>query len=243
MVLTENAGNFDNVVGGTTHTSGKRSQTDSRGLTDNDPRCRSRSECEKDGDDKTKRGLGEGRSSALSDGASDTEGNEECKVGTGSPEIDVAAAEVGCQNPRKHDEDHLESRGNETESERKVVANTSLLEKVDGLISDEIASEILGGVDTTDDEGAAKVGALEKFEVVRLLLRLLHFDDTTHHGNCLGRIDSGLATQTFNGLGSFLDASLAGQPPRRLGGQEDENGERSGEQPLQRNGDLIRLGL
>jgi hypothetical protein len=109
----------------------------------------------------------------------------------------------------------------------------------DSLIGDEITSQVLGKVDTADDHGATEVDTLEQFDVVGLLVALLKLDDTAHHGDALLGIDSSLTAETSDGLGSLLELALAGQPPRGLRCEEDQDGERSGEHPLKRNGDPV----
>ncbi|KAG9873461.1 putative sugar transporter, partial [Aureobasidium melanogenum] len=114
----ENARDFDDVVGGTTDTGGKRAETDGRGFTNDDPGCRSGTKGEEHGNNQTKRGLG--------------------KVGS----VDGSSAIEGGQDPGQHDEDHLESGSDETESEGEVVADTGLLEEVNGLVGNQITSQV-----------------------------------------------------------------------------------------------------
>ncbi|KAG9711300.1 putative sugar transporter, partial [Aureobasidium melanogenum] len=114
----ENARDFDNVVGCATNTGGERAQTDGGGFTNDDPRCRSGTESEEHGNNQTKRGLG--------------------KVGS----VDGSSAIEGGQDPGQHNEDHLESGSDETESEGEVVADTGLLEEVNGLVGNQITSQV-----------------------------------------------------------------------------------------------------
>lgn len=122
----ENAGNVDDVVSGTANTSGQRTKANGRCLGNDDPRGGGRSESETDGDNQTQRGHRQGGGGGLANGASNTEGNEEGNVDERTPDVDSAAAEVGRKNPGKHDEDGLESGGDETEGEGKLGANTGL---------------------------------------------------------------------------------------------------------------------
>ena len=201
---------------------------------------------EQDGDNQAERSLGERCSlfRSLSGRASrscNTKSDEKDRIGGGTPEVDGTTTEVGGEDPGQHDEDHLESRGNQTQGKGGIGLDAGLLEEVDGLVGNEVTSQVLGEVDTTDDHGAAKVDTLEQLNVVGLLGALLHLDNTTHHGNALLRVDSLLAAEACNGLGSLLELALAGQPPRRLGSEEDEDGERSGEHPLEGDGDPVSL--
>ncbi|KAG9571471.1 putative sugar transporter, partial [Aureobasidium melanogenum] len=171
----EDARDFDDVVGSTTDTGGKRAETNGRGFTDDDPGCRSGTKGEEHGNNQTKRGLS--------------------KVGS----VDRSSAIEGGQDPGQHNKNHLESGSDETESEGEIVADTGLLEEVNGLISNQVTSQVLSGVDEANDEGTAEVGALE----------------------------------------NLLVLALTSQPPGRLRGEPDEDGEGSREHPLESNWDPV----
>ncbi|KAG9665291.1 putative sugar transporter, partial [Aureobasidium melanogenum] len=132
------------------------------------------------------------------------------------PVVDGSSAVEGGQNPGQHNENHLESGSDETESESEVVADTGLLEEVDGLVGNQVTSQVLSGVDEANDEGTAEVGALEKFDVAGFLLRCFHLNNTTHHRDL---------------------------PPGRLRGEPDKDGEGSREHPLESNWDPVGPGL
>lgn len=87
------------------------------------------------------------------------------------------------------------------------------LEEVDGLVGDEVARQVLRGVDTAHDEGTVEVGALEELSQVGLLDRLLEVDGTAHHGDGLAGVQSRLAAQARNRLRSLFEATLPDQPP------------------------------
>ncbi len=61
-------------------------------------------------------------------------------------------------------------------------------EEINSLVGNEVTSEVLGRVHTTNNECAVAVSALEKFQNTRLLLRLLQLNSTTHHGDGLFRV-------------------------------------------------------
>lgn len=122
----ENTGNVDQVVGTTTNTSSQGSETNGGRLTNDDPRGRRRSQGEQDGDDETERGLCQGGRIRRAEGGGNTEADQEADVDEGTPDVDGSSAEVGRQDPRKHDKDHLQCRGDETQSKRQVGFNTSL---------------------------------------------------------------------------------------------------------------------
>ena len=136
---------------------------------------------EQDGDNQAERSLGERCSlfRSLSGRASrscNTKSDEKDRIGGGTPEVDGTTTEIGGEDPGQHDEDHLESRGNQTQGKGGIGLDAGLLEEVDGLVGNEVTSQVLGEVDTTDDHGAAKVDTLEQLNVVGLLGALLHLD-------------------------------------------------------------------
>lgn len=53
----------------------------------------------------------------------------------------------------------------------------------------------------------------------------------------MGVVDVGGTSEASDGLGGIFEATLANQPPRRLGGEVHEDGERGGEHPLKGDGD------
>lgn len=235
----EDTGDVNEVVATTSDTSGERSETNGGGLSDDDPRSGSRSEGEEDGNDETESSLGVGVDGRLdvANGSGDTKSNKENSVSKRTPEVDASSTKVRCQDPRKHDKDSLESRGDKTHGEGSLGGHTSLLEEVDGLVGNQVTSQVLGSVNAADDEGTVEIGATEELEQARLLDSLLEIDGTLHHGNGLvGVVDLGGTSETANRLGGFLETALSNQPPRRLGREEDEDGERSREHPLESNG-------
>ena len=173
----------------------------------------------------------------FANGAGNTKGDEESDVDERTPDVNGAAAEVRCQDPREHDEEPLESGCNQTKSKGSVCRYAGLLEEVDSLVGDEVTSQVLRSVDTADDESAVEISATEQFKVVGVLDRLLEIDGTTHHGDGLAEVQAGAASETANCVFGFFEAALADEPPGRLWREVDENGERSGEHPLKRNWD------
>lgn len=90
---------------------------------------------EQDGDDQAERSLSERCSllRSLSGRASrscNTESDQENGVGGGTPEIDGTAAEIGREDPGQHHENHLQSRGDQTQGESGVGLDAGLLEEV-----------------------------------------------------------------------------------------------------------------
>ena len=182
----ENARNLDNVVGSATHTSCQWPETDSGRLSDDDPGGWSRTQSEEDRDDQAERSLCVLRCLGESvHGACDTKCDKEDRVDCRTPQVDRSSAEVRSENPGNHDEDHLQSRCDESQCESSVGANASLSEEVDSLVGDEVTSQVLCGVHTTNDEGSSEICSLEKFDVAGLLLALLQLNGSTHHGNGL----------------------------------------------------------
>jgi hypothetical protein len=62
------------------------------------------------------------------------------------------------------------------------------LEEENSLIGDQVTSQILSGVDTTNDSSSSKVGSLEQLEKVG---RDIGFsvNGSSHHGDRLGGVD------------------------------------------------------
>ena len=90
---------------------------------------------EEDGDNQAERSLGErcsllGSLSGRASRSSDSEGDEENRVGGGTPEVDGTATEVGGEDPGEHDEDSLQCGGDQTQGESGGVLNASLCDWV-----------------------------------------------------------------------------------------------------------------
>lgn len=122
----EDTWDLNNVVDGTTESSGQRTQSNGRGLSDNDPRSWRRTQGEENRDDQSKRSLSQVGCCADTDGACDTKRDQEDKVGERTPQVDVTSAVVCGQNPGQHDEDHLECRSDQSQGEGEFLADTSL---------------------------------------------------------------------------------------------------------------------
>jgi hypothetical protein len=82
------------------------------------------------------------------------------------------------------------------------------LKEKDGLVGDEIACQVLRGIDTTDNGGTSKISALEKFEQIGRYVGLL-IDDSSHHSHSLGSVDSRSSTETLDGSSSLVQLALA----------------------------------
>lgn len=107
------------------------------------------------------------------------------------------------------------------------------LEEVDSLVSDQVTSKVLSGVDAANDGSTVSISALEELNEAGLFDGLLEINGTSHHGNSLlSVVDVGRTSETSNSIRSLLETTLSDEPPGRLGGEEDEDGEGSGEHPL-----------
>ena len=56
----------------------------------------------------------------------DTQGDQENAVHSRTPEVDRTPTKVARQDPREHDENHLQGRGDKTQGERSVRIYASL---------------------------------------------------------------------------------------------------------------------
>jgi hypothetical protein len=97
-----------------------------------------RTKSEQDGDNQAERSLSERCSllrsfSGRAGRSRNTESDEENGVGGGTPEIDGTTTEIGREDPGQHDENHLESRGDQAQGESGVGLDAGLLEEVDSL--------------------------------------------------------------------------------------------------------------
>ena len=124
-------------------------------------------------------------SGGLRDRCGDTETEEEEAVESVSPDINGPSSKVRGQDPREHDKDPLQSRGDQTECECSVLGHTGLLEEVHGLVGDEVSRQILCSVHTTDNGGSSEITAFEKLKVRRLSSSRLELDCPMHHGDCV----------------------------------------------------------
>lgn len=112
------------------------------------------------------------------------------------------------------------------------------LEKVDGLVGNEVTRQVLGSVNTADNSSTVEIGALEQLQVVGLLNILLELDSAAHHCHRLVSVlHKRLAAETCDGARRVFETSLAGQPPRRFRRDPQEDSERGGEHPLKSNRD------
>lgn len=110
------------------------------------------------------------------------------------------------------------------------------------LVGDQVSGEILRCVYTADDECSPKVRSTEKLQEARSSRRLLVFDDPSHHGHGLCRVDPRFATETLNGPRGLFVSALPDKPPRAFWREKEEDSEGSWEEPLQSNWNPIRMG-
>jgi len=70
------------------------------------------------------------------------------------------------------------------------------LKEEDGLVCNQVTSQVLRSVDATNNGGSSQIGALEKLDESRVVLRLC-LDDSSHHGDGFLTVDLGLSTETL----------------------------------------------
>jgi hypothetical protein len=87
-------------------------------------------------------------------------------------------------------------------------------EKVNRLIGDQIARQILRCIHTAHDQCAVEIGTFPQFEETGLLLGLLKLDRATHHCDCVSGIVIGTrASKAFDSLFCLFQAALSYEPP------------------------------
>jgi hypothetical protein len=87
-------------------------------------------------------------------------------------------------------------------------------EKVNGLVGDQIARQILRCVHTAHDQCAVAIGTSPQFDETRLLLALLKLDRAAHHGDGVsGIIICTRAAKAFDRLLGLGQTALAYEPP------------------------------
>ena len=107
-------------------------------------------------------------------------------------------------------------------------------EEIDGLVSNKVSSQVLCCVYTANNGSTVKVDTLEKLQKTGVAGILLKIDGTTHHGNgLLIGLEERLVYETTHRLRGLLVLALASKPPGGFGCQEDKDGERSREHPLE----------
>ena len=87
-------------------------------------------------------------------------------------------------------------------------------EKVNRLVSDQIAGQILRCVHTAHDQCAVEIGTLPQFNKTGLLLALLKLDRATHHCDCVsGIIICTRASKAFDSLLRLSQTAFSYEPP------------------------------
>lgn len=110
-------------------------------------------------------------------------------------------------------------------------------EKVNRLVSDQVARQILGCVHTAHDQCAVAIGTFPQFNEIGLLGALFKLDRATYHCDCISRII--ICTRTskaFDGLLCLGQTALSYKPPGRFRRNVEQDSERSRKHPLERNG-------
>lgn len=94
------------------------------------------------------------------------------------------------------------------------------------LVGNQVTSKVLRRVHQAGDNCSPQIGTLNKVEEGRGTA-LLHFDlnGSLHHGKCLVGMLCGFTTEALDGAKGLLFASVTDKPPRRFGGEEDEDQE------------------
>lgn len=100
-------------------------------------------------------------------------------------------------------------------------------EEEGGLVSDQVTSKVLRGVDQASNDCPSQVGTLDKIEQRRVAtLLFLNLNSTLHHGKLLVSYLFVITSEALNRTQCLLFATFADEPPWRLGGEEHENQER-----------------
>jgi hypothetical protein len=87
-------------------------------------------------------------------------------------------------------------------------------EKVNGLVGDEIACQVLRCVHTAHNQCAVAIGTFPQFNETGLLLGLLKLDRATHHCDCVSRIFiCARASKAFDSLLCLSQTALSYEPP------------------------------
>ena len=93
----------------------------------------------------------------------------------------------------------------------------------------------------TGNFGSSEINTLETIPVRGTDLSLeFELIGVVHHGNfLLGEIGGNTSDQLVDGSFGILESSLSGQPPRRLGSEQDTDENGNGPDPLDGKGDLV----
>lgn len=87
-------------------------------------------------------------------------------------------------------------------------------EKVNRLVSDQIARQILRCVHTAHNQCAVEIGTFPEFNETGLLLGLLKLDRATHHCDCVsGIFTCTRASKAFDSLLCRNQMALSYEPP------------------------------
>jgi hypothetical protein len=158
-----------------------------------------------------------------------------------SVEVKISSTERLHEEPRRcgsntTDDEHDQveggsSRRRETGGGKEVGSGTHERRSRDGL--DE--------PNDTGDFGSSEINTLETIPVRGTDLSLeFELIGVVHHGNfLLGEIGGDTSDQLVDGSFGILESSLSGQPPRRLGSEQDTDENGNGPDPLDGKGDLV----
>ena len=95
-------------------------------------------------------------------------------------------------------------------------------EKVNGLVRNQIARQILRCVHTAHNQCAVAIGAFPQFNETGLRLGLLEFDRATHHCDGVGGVISCTrASKAFDSLLCLGQTALSDEPPGRFRRKEE----------------------
>lgn len=92
------------------------------------------------------------------------------------------------------------------------------------MVGNQVTSKVLRSIHQASDDGSAQIGTLDQIKKRRIVSGLLLNDDgTLNHGERLSSLLLILGTETLDGAKSLVLATVANEPPRGLGGKEDED--------------------
>lgn len=126
-----------------------------------------------------------------------------------------------------------------SESVRVVLCQTSLFQEVCRIVGERVATEVLNRPNHTDNLRPAQITTLEAVQVRSTSCDLLlESSGVHHHANRLVGVEvevvaGFLACKSQQCFLGVLDAALADEPPRRLGGEPNTNEKGQGPHPLQ----------
>lgn len=115
-------------------------------------------------------------------------------------------------------------RGESARHTDSTYIHSSALEEEGGLVSDQVAGEILRHVNQAGNDRSAKIDAFPQLQERRISAEVcFNLNCAFHHGESFGSFGLVLGTQPADGAHCFFFAATASEPPGRLGREEDED--------------------